>query len=74
MKNLKGENEMNLKHLADCIDNDEATIQSFMRNPEFAEYLFREVVADGDIDEIREFKGLIDEAKARARELELAEA
>ena len=61
---------MNLKHLDDCIDNDEAMIQSFMRDPEFAEYLLREIIADGDFNEIREFKGLIDEAKARMREME----
>ena len=53
------------------ISNDEATIQSFMRDPEFAEYLLREIIADGDIEEIREFKGLIGEAKARVREMEL---
>ncbi len=58
---------MNLKHLADCIDNDEATIQSFMRDPEFAEYLFREVVADGDAEEIHEFGELIATARARLR-------
>ncbi len=52
------------------IDNDEATIQSFMRNPEFAEYLFREVVADGDAEEIHEFGELIATARARLRERE----
>ncbi len=60
--------------IVSTISNDEATIRSFMRNPEFAEYLMKEVIADGDISEIREFKALVDEARARARELEVVEA
>ena len=61
---------MNLKHLADCIDHDEATIQSFMRDPKFAIAYFRSVMADGDTEEISEVKGWIDEARARLREYE----
>ena len=60
--------------IVSTISNDEATIRSFMRDPEFAEYLMKEVIADGDISEIREFKSLVDEARARARELEVVEA
>ena len=40
----------------------------------FAERLLKEVIADGDCDEIRKFKALVDEARARARELEVVEA
>ena len=61
---------MNLKHLDECIDHDEATIQSFMRDPKFAIAYFRSVMADGDAEEIREVKGWIDEARARLLERE----
>ena len=56
---------MNTNSFVDCIDGDEATIQSFMRDPEFADYLMSEVIADGDIKEIAAFQELYDEAKAR---------
>jgi len=53
------------------ISHEEATIQSFMRDPEFAEYFLRDVIADGDFKEIRRVKGWIDEARARVREHEM---
>ena len=57
---------MNLDNLKRCIDHDEATIQSFVRDPEFAEFYLKEVMADGDMDEIREVKGWLEEARSRA--------
>ena len=54
------------------ISNDEATIRSFVRDPEFAEYLMKEVIADGDANEIHQFRALVDEANVRRREVEFA--
>ena len=48
------------------ITHEEATIRSFMRNPEYAEHLLSVVVADGDEEEIAYFQNLYDEAKMRA--------
>lgn len=48
------------------ITNEEATIKNFMRDPEYADFLLKEVKADGDIDEIKYFQELYDEAKSRA--------
>lgn len=36
-----------------------------MRDPEYADFLLKEVKADGDIDEIKYFQELYDEAKSR---------
>ncbi len=52
------------------ISNEEATIRSFMRDPEFAEYFLKDVIADGNLEEIREVKEWIDEARARVRGME----
>lgn len=60
------------------VTHDEAVIRHFMEDPEFAKSYLREVLADGDPEEISEVKGWIDEARARLREyereLELVEA
>ena len=56
------------------ISHEEATIRHFMEDPEFAEYLLKEVIADGDFNEIRRVKRRVDEARARLRELEVVEA
>ena len=49
------------------ITHEEATIQSYMRHPEFAEYALNEAIKDGDIDDIRTTWRRIQEARARAR-------
>ncbi len=49
------------------ISHREATVQHFMRDPELADLYLQTVLADGDMDEIREVRGWVDEAKARAR-------
>lgn len=56
---------MNNRDLRGCITHKEATIRSFMRNPDFAEALLKEVIADGDFKEIHLFKTWFDEARAR---------
>lgn len=61
---------MNLENLKCCVSHDEAVIQHFMEDPEFAQFYLSEVLSDGDTEEIREVKGWIDEARARVRERE----
>ena len=55
---------MDLRDLKCCVSHKEATVQHFMRDPEFAELYLQTVLADGDLDEIREVKGWVDEARA----------
>ena len=47
------------------ITHDEAMIQNFMDEPEYADFLLSEVLADGDADEISLVRGWYDEAKLR---------
>ena len=47
------------------ITHEEATIQSFMRDPEFAEYALNDAIEEGDIDDIRTTWRRIQEAKKR---------
>ena len=56
---------MDITNLKSCISHDEATIRSFMRDPEFAEYYLNAVLEDGDADEIAQVQAWYDEAKAR---------
>lgn len=51
--------------ITDYITHDEATIQSFMRDPEFADYYLQTVIHDGDAEEISEVQKWYNEAKAR---------
>ena len=37
--------------ITDYIDHEEATIQSYMRDPEFAEYMLHSAIAEGDLVE-----------------------
>ena len=57
---------MDINNLKSCITHDEATIRSFMRDPEYADYYLQNVIADGDPDEISEVQAWFDEAKARS--------
>ena len=54
--------------MTNCITHDEATIRSFIRDPEYADYYLQAVITDGDPDEIAEAQAWYDEAKARAQE------
>ena len=56
------------------ITHEEATIKSFIKDPEFADYLMLEVLKDGDKNEIMHFQRLYDEARARSGVLEVATA
>ena len=51
--------------ITDYIEHEEATIQSYMRDPEFAEYTLREAIDEGDINEARKIQRRINEAKSR---------
>ena len=51
------------------ITHEEATIQSFMRDPEFAEYMLQDAIAEGDFIEVRKIQRRIDEARARMYEM-----
>ena len=59
---------MDLNNLKCCIDHEEATILSYMRDPEFAEYMLNDAIAEGDITEIRRVQKRINEAKKRLQE------
>ena len=56
---------MDINNLKSCISHDEATIRSFVRNPEFAEYYLQSVLTDGDEKEIHRVQEWYNEAKAR---------
>lgn len=57
---------MDINNLKSCISHDKATIRSFVRDPEYADYYLKSVIADGDEDEIRNVQAWYDEAKSRA--------
>ncbi len=54
--------------MTNCITHDEATIRSFIRDPEYAYYYLQAVITDGDPDEIAEAQAWYDEAKVRTQE------
>ena len=49
----------------DTISHEEAVIQHFIEDKEFADLYLQTVLADGDAEEIREVQGWYDEAKSR---------
>ena len=55
------------------ISHDEAMIQNFINEPDYADFLLDEVMKDGDADEIALVQSWYDEANARTFEL-LAQA
>lgn len=55
--------------ITDYVEHEEATIQSYIRDPEFAEYSLRETINEGDINESRKIQRRINEAKARTQKL-----
>ena len=48
-----------------CIDHEEATIRSYMRDPDFANYMLQDAITEGDIDEVQKIQRRINEAKKR---------
>lgn len=59
---------MDIDNLKGCISHDEATIRSFMRDPEFVEFFLQTVLHDGDTQEISTVQAWYDEAKAKTQE------
>ncbi len=57
---------MHINNLNACIDHEEATIRSYMRDPDFAEFMLQDAINDGDISEIRKIQHRINEAKSRS--------
>ena len=45
--------------------HEEATIRSFVRDPDLAAAYLEEVLSDGDMDEVRRAKRRVEEARAR---------
>ena len=56
---------MDITNLKSCITHEEATIRSFMRDPEFAQALLHYAIADGDTKEIEKIQHRITEAQKR---------
>ena len=59
---------MDIHNLKSCITHEEATIRSFIRDPEYADFYLQAVIADGDPNEIVETQAWYNEAKARTQE------
>lgn len=59
---------MDIHNLKCCISHEEATIRSFIRDPQYADYYLQSVIADGDKDEIAEVQAWYNEAKTRTQE------
>ena len=51
--------------ITDTISHEEATIQSYMRDPAFAEFMLQDAIAEGDTQEAEKIQRRINEAKAR---------
>ena len=56
---------MDINNLKSCITHEEATIRSFMRDPDFAQALLHDAMADGDSQEIEKIQRRITEAQKR---------
>ena len=52
----------------DYIDHEEATIQSYMRDPEFAEYMLHSAIAEGDLAEAQKVQRRMLEAWRRTHD------
>ena len=52
-------------NLKSCVDHEEATIRSYMRDPKFADYMLQEAIAEGDTAEEQKIRRRINEAKSR---------
>ena len=59
---------ININNLKSCRSHEEAVIEHFIKDPEYADELLNDVLADGDEYEITRFQYLYDEAKARVLE------
>ena len=61
---------MDINNLKNCVTHEEATIKSYMREPEFADFMLKEAIAEGDTREIEKIQRRIKEAKRRTQQLE----
>ena len=57
---------MDINNLKSCVDHEEATIHSYMRDPDFAEYMLQDAIAEGDIKAAQKIQKRINEAKRRS--------
>ena len=60
---------MDINNLKNCITHEEATIRSYMREPEFADFMLEEAIAEGDTIEIEKIQRRIKEAKRRTKQI-----
>lgn len=58
--------------MKNCVTHKEATIESFVKDPEFAEAYLKEVLSDGDMAEIRQARAWVEEAKNRRQDAIMA--
>ena len=58
--------------MKNCVAHEEATIESFVRDLEFAETYLKEVLSDGDMAEIRQARSWVEEAQSRRRDAIMA--
>ena len=56
---------IDVTQLKNCRSHEEATIEMFMEDPEFAEYLLNDAIEEGNLDYIRKTWHRIQEAKER---------
>ena len=52
--------------ITDYITHEEAVIQHFIEDPELADIMLQDAIAEGDINEIRKIQRRINEAKAKS--------
>ena len=57
---------IDINNLKNCRPFEESMAEVFWSDPEFADYLMNEVIADGDDEEIAYFQSLYDEARERS--------
>lgn len=57
---------MDINNLKSCISHEEATIRSYMRDPEFAEFMLQDAINEGDIPEVKKIQRRIEIAKSRS--------
>ena len=65
---------IDINNLKNCRSYDESMIETFMEEPEYADELLNDVLADGSDYEIQRVKSWYDEAKRRSYCDKLAEA
>lgn len=58
--------------MKNCISHKEETIESFVRDPEFAEVYLKEVLSDGDMAEVHQARPWVEEARSRRQDAIMA--